>query len=71
MSEDKAGERASAASHIEPGAILRRMQPLKELLADRPTPSPHVAVICVSVIEGDPCFSHGEARRFVSSLCVF
>src|SRR5262249_369691 len=70
LREDQFRERAGTATDVEPVAILWRIGPCEELLADRLTPPAHVAVIRSGIVERDRCFSHGLMLEPTRSHCI-
>jgi len=46
--EDRLGERTGATAHVEPGRTLDR-EPIDEVTGDEPTPTPHVALVAITV----------------------
>ena len=57
---DQLAERAGAAADIEPACVRGRVQPGEKLLADRPAPAPHEALVVVGGVEDGDVVGHAR-----------
>jgi len=58
MFDDHLGERAVPAADVQPSQTRRRHEPGEELIADKPAPRAHVALVRPAIVESDCLVIH-------------